>query len=286
MKILKSQRKLEINGFFIGFIVSGLFHICLIYTILLYKPDIKKVNPINITKIDLEFFEIGGGLNDAPPVKNVEPIEQVEDVEIAKEVVEPKEEIVEVVKEVEEIIKEKEIVEVVKEDLNIIKKEKIDKVIKKEKPKPVKKQKKVQQQNKKVENKQLNEQKETANSGYNAYNLNSNKIASSAITRENTTQSLSANEKADIGAQIQAIIAKEAQKNYPRAARRMRKQGVSVIEFTYHKNGDVANLKVTKSSGHKILDDTVLSVINKVKHKFPKIKADTTFEVPIKFTLR
>ncbi|MBE7357356.1 energy transducer TonB [Campylobacter sp. RM12327] len=93
-------------------------------------------------------------------------------------------------------------------------------------------------------------------------------------------------QKADIGAQIQAIIAKQAQKNYPRVARRMRKQGVSVIEFAYHKNGDVANLKVAKSSGHKILDDTVISVIQSVKNKFPKIDVSTTFEVPIKFALK
>ncbi|WP_033915959.1 energy transducer TonB [Campylobacter sputorum] len=259
MKILKLQRKLEIDGFITGFIISALFHIALIIIIFIYKPYKKEVNPINITKIDLEFFEIGGGLNDAPPAKDVEPVEQIEEVEIIKEAIEP------------EPIQE-EIVEVVK----------------KEKPKPVKKQKKVQkqQQDKKVENKQQNEQKTTLNSGYNAYNPNSNKIASSSITGQNTSQSLTPAQKADIGAQIQAIIAKQAQKNYPRAARKMRKQGVCIVAFTYHEDGSITNLKVAKSSGHKILDDTVISVIQSVKHKFPKIDVSTTFEVPIKFTLK
>ena len=47
----------------------------------------------------------------------------------------------------------------------------------------------------------------------------------------------------------------------------------------------MTNLKVKKSSGHKILDDTVIQAINKVKHRFPKISAKTTFDGPVKFTL-
>ena len=285
MKISQSQQKLENNGFLIGVLISALFHGALIYWIFFYAPKLKAQPPVNITKIDLNIFKVGGGPNDEAPTETVEPIAEEEIVEINEPVeVEEVVEEVEVVKEVEiiepaeEAIEEVEIIEPAEEAIIVEKKPEPKpepkKVAKKPTPKPAPK---------KVEKKP--KPKQAKSGGFNAYNPNANNVASSAINSENTAQSISADEKLNIAAQIQAIIAKEAKKNYPVRAKRLRQRGTSTISFTYSPDGSVTNLKVKKSSGHKILDDTVIQAINKVKHKFPKISAKTTFDVPVKFTL-
>ena len=287
MKISQSQQKLENNGFLIGALISALFHGALIYWIFFYAPKLKTQPPVNITKIDLNIFEIGGGPNDEAPTETVEPVVEEEIVEINEPVEEAIEEVekieeVEIIEpvEVEDVVEKVKIIEPVEEAIIVEKKPKHEpkpepkKVAKKPTPKPTPK---------KVEKKP--EPKQAKSGGFNAYNPNANNVASSAINSENTTQSISADEKLNIAAQIQAIIAKEAKKNYPVRAKRLRQRGTSTISFTYSPDGSVTNLKVKKSSGHKILDDTVIQAINKVKHKFPKISAKTTFDVPVKFTL-
>lgn len=274
MKISQSQQKLENNGFLIGVLISALFHGALIYWIFFYAPKLKAQPPVNITKIDLNIFKVGGGPNDEAPAETVEPIVEEEIVEIS----EPVEEVVEEVEEIEEV----EIIEPVEEAI-IVEKKPEPEPKPKPKPKKVAKKPTPKPTPKKVEKKP--EPKQAKSGGFNAYNPNANNVASSAINSENTAQSISADEKLNIAAQIQAIIAKEAKKNYPVRAKRLRQRGTSTISFTYSPDGSVTNLKVKKSSGHKILDDTVIQAINKVKHKFPKISAKTTFDVPVKFTL-
>lgn len=295
MKILQSQQKLENNGFIIGILVSALFHGILIYFIFFYAPKLNTQPQVNITKIDLNIFEVGGGPNDEAPAETVEPIVEEEIVEInepVEEVVEEVEEIeeVEIIEpvEVEDVVEEVKIIEPVEEAI-VVEKKPEPKPKPKPKPEPKPEPKKVAKKPtpkptpKKVEKKP--EPKQAKSGGFNAYNPNANNVASSAINSENTAQSISADEKLNIAAQIQAIIAKEAKKNYPVRAKRLRQRGISTISFTYSPDGSVTNIKVKKSSGHKILDDTVIQAINKVKHKFPKISAKTTFDVPVKFTL-
>ena len=289
MKISQSQQKLENNGFLIGALISALFHGALIYWIFFYAPKLKIQPPVNITKIDLNIFKVGGGPNDEAPAETVEPIVEEEIVEISEpveEVVEEVEEIeeVEIIEpvEVEDVVEEVEIIEPVEEAIIVEKKPEPEPKPKPE-PKKVAKKPTTKPTPKKVEKKP--EPKQAKSGGFNAYNPNANNVASSAINSENTAQSISADEKLNIAAQIQAIIAKEAKKNYPIRAKRLRQRGISTISFTYDTDGSVTNIKVKKSSGHKILDDTVIQAINKVKHKFPKISAKTTFDVPVKFTL-
>ena len=296
MKISQSQQKLENNGFLIGVLISALFHGALIYWIFFYAPKLKAQPPVNITKIDLNIFKVGGGPNDEAPAETVEPITEKEIVEISEpveEVVEEVQEIeeVEIIEPVEEAIEEVEIIEPAEEaieEVEIIEPAE-EAIIVEKKPEPKPEPKKVAKKPtpkpapKKVEKKP--KPKQAKSGGFNAYNPNANNVASSAINSENTAQSISADEKLNIAAQIQAIIAKEAKKNYPLRAKRLRQRGTSTISFTYSPDGSVTNLKVKKSSGHKILDDTVIQAINKVKHKFPKISAKTTFDVPVKFTL-
>ncbi|NLK67364.1 MAG: energy transducer TonB [Campylobacteraceae bacterium] len=295
MKISQSQQRLETKGFILGLFISIALHAGVVGAYI-YRPATKEVPAVNITKIDLGFFEIGGGLNDAPPVEDAEVAEELleeleEPVEAIEEPVE--EEIIEeIIEPIEEVVEEPEVIEEVVETIEEIEDPIIIEKPKEEpkpepKPEPKKEIKKPEPKKEKPKPQPKKEVKKQSVSGYNAYNPDApNKVASSAITGENTMQSLSPSEKADIGAQIQAIIAKEAQKNYPSRARRMNQQGTTTIEFTYHTDGKITNLKVTKSSGHKILDETVLQVIDRVKSRFPKISATTTFTVPIKFTLR
>lgn len=283
----QSQQKLENKSLVIGLLVASLLYGGTICGYYYFKPSKKQAPVLNITKIDLDMFEIGGGLNDAPPTPD-EPINEVlepeeilkDEAEVIEEIVEPEtiEEVVEVVEEIEPIedIITPEVVEKKPEPKKIDKKPEPKKVVKKPAPKkPVNK----------VEKKEKPAKKPSNSGGYNAYNPNSNKVASSAITGENTIQTLSASEQKSIGAQIQAIIAREAKKNYPTKAKRLRQRGTSVISFTYNPDGSVTNIRVKNSSGYKILDDTVIQTINKVKSRFPKIKASATFETPVKFTL-
>ena len=264
MKISQSQQKLENNGFLIGALISALFHGALIYWIFFYAPKLKTQPPVNITKIDLNIFEIGGGANDEAPTETVEPVVEEEIVEIN----EPVEKVIEEV----EVAEEPEIIKPVEEAIIVEKKPEPEpkKVVKKPAPKKVEKKSKP---------------KQAKSGGFNAYNPNANNVASSAINSENTAQSIGADEKLNIGAQIQAIIAKEAKKNYPIRAKRLRQRGISTISFTYSPDGSVTNIKVKKSSGYKILDDTVIQAINRVKNKFPKISAKTNFNISVNFTL-
>lgn len=290
MTIYQSQQNLENKSLFFGLLMAFLLYtgfFCGYYYLLFSKKD----TPIlNITTIDLDMFEIGGGLNDATPTPDIAPTPPIE--EVKEEIVEEEkvDEVVEEEKEVvepeitEEIIKQEEIKEIVEAEVN----ENIFEEIPKAKPKP----------NKKVEEKSIHKestqkpvkkpkQTSTTNSGgLNAYNPNANKIASSAINNQNTIQNLTASEKNSISSQIQAIIAKEAIKNYPRTATLRRQEGITTISFTYSPNGVVSNIIIKQSSGHKILDDTVINVINKVKTKFPPINVQTNFTIPIKFSIK
>lgn len=90
---------------------------------------------------------------------------------------------------------------------------------------------------------------------------------------------------ANIASQIAAIITREVKKNYPENARKRRQTGVVQVSFLYDINSVVKDIKIVKSSGFEILDNHVLKVINKVKHKFPKPDTSATYVVPVKYTL-
>lgn len=255
MKISQSQQKLQIKGEILGFGVSLVLHIVLLCFFVFSDFKSKKPTAINTTRISLDMFQIGGGKSDLAPSKEViEPISQQPEPIVE---IKPKEEIVE-----EKIIKK------------VVKKQE-----KKHKPRKEKPKKDELKDTKNTEDKQVVE------GGNNALNPSTNNIASSHMSSNTPIQSLSASEKESIGAIIQAIIAKEAKKNYPRKARMRRQQGTVIVTFDYMPGKIISNIHISRSSSHKILDETVLNVINKVSSKFPDIKAKTTFSIPIKFNL-
>lgn len=89
----------------------------------------------------------------------------------------------------------------------------------------------------------------------------------------------------EIFAKIGQLIAQYAIKRYPNDAKKRRQQGLSIIQFSYKKNGIVDNIKVI-SGKYDSLNNAVIKAIEKTKHKFPKINTDVVFEVPVRFELK
>lgn len=265
---------LKNKGLALGFVVSLVLHASVVWGLYRLGPKPEPITDINMARIDLGKFIVGGGESDAEPLP--EPVEPVQEEEILEEIVEETEavepEVVETMPEITEITEDTIVEEVVEEI-----KPPVEEIVKKsEKPKE-----KVSK--KRVEKKQT--KKSTRQGGNNAINASSNTVASSPVTSDKPTQSMNASELSSIMGQIQSIIAREAKKNYPSSAKKRRQRGTVTVEFSYAPFGVVSGIRVVKSSGHKILDDTVVAVIERVKGKFPPIKEKTTITVPVKFSL-
>lgn len=87
---------------------------------------------------------------------------------------------------------------------------------------------------------------------------------------------------------IQVKIAKA--KSYPVLAKRRRQQGKAILSFKLSQDGNVLDLKVEKSSGHKSLDQAALKAIKKGV-PYPIIpetlsKKYAFFKIPISFVSR
>ena len=82
----------------------------------------------------------------------------------------------------------------------------------------------------------------------------------------------------------------EANKQYPRRARRLGQQGKALVSFTISRNGDITAIRISRSSGRKILDQAVIDTIRRISGQLPfpeEITRDQwTFTVPIAFRLR
>jgi protein TonB len=90
----------------------------------------------------------------------------------------------------------------------------------------------------------------------------------------------------DFVARIRAAI-KEAT-IFPREAARRKQYGTVSVKFTMRRNGSLVLLRIVKSSGRPILDETALEILRKASKKFPpippSIRRDTiTYVVPIVF---
>lgn len=55
-----------------------------------------------------------------------------------------------------------------------------------------------------------------------------------------------------------------ALKKYPKMAKRRKLEGVAHIKFTLAKNGNITNVFLDKSSGHKLLDKAALKILNAI----------------------
>ncbi|NQY20781.1 MAG: energy transducer TonB [Campylobacteraceae bacterium] len=70
---------------------------------------------------------------------------------------------------------------------------------------------------------------------------------------------------------------------YPDIAIKTKQQGLSIIEFYLHPNGDISNLKLKKSSGYTSLDKESIDVIKTAYKEYPKPKEKTKMIFYIRF---
>ena len=88
-----------------------------------------------------------------------------------------------------------------------------------------------------------------------------------ANQKATTGRANSANSGGDPGAkasyfsQLKSALAQS--KRYPRASRRRNEEGVVSLSFVAHADGSVSDVNITKSSGHKRLDNAVLDMIKR-----------------------
>jgi protein TonB len=82
----------------------------------------------------------------------------------------------------------------------------------------------------------------------------------------------------------------ERNKRYPREARMQHQEGVATLRFTLDRGGRLLAFKLERSSGHRVLDDEVLAMIQRAAPlpPFPPEMSEAQLElvVPIRFSLR
>jgi len=88
--------------------------------------------------------------------------------------------------------------------------------------------------------------------------------------------------------ELREIIAKN--KSYPRIAKRMKKEGTSIIAFLLKKSGNIENVVLEKSCGHRIIDKAALHLVRSIVSYKP-IPDDVSLEdlemiVPIAYNIK
>lgn len=71
---------------------------------------------------------------------------------------------------------------------------------------------------------------------------------------------------------------------YPAPARRMGWKGHLTVSFVICEGGSVENIRIVRSSGHKILDENALSTVKKIQ-PFPKPPVRAEIVIPIEYRL-
>nr|WP_237489211.1 energy transducer TonB [Tsuneonella aeria] len=95
-------------------------------------------------------------------------------------------------------------------------------------------------------------------------------------------------QEADYFAQLSAHLNKR--KRYPTEAKKARQQGVVTVRFTVHADGSVTGSAIRRSSGHELLDQATLELLQRVAPlpRFPKsmTKPSITLSLPIDYSLQ
>ncbi len=79
-------------------------------------------------------------------------------------------------------------------------------------------------------------------------------------------------------------------KTFPVEAKRARQEGIVTVRFTVDRNGNVSNVLIRRGSGHELLDNATLQLLQRVA-PLPRMPASmqrdsVTFSLPIDYTLR
>lgn len=82
----------------------------------------------------------------------------------------------------------------------------------------------------------------------------------------------------------------EQHRRYPRAAERLRQQGVAYVRFAVDRQGNARNIRIGQSSGHPLLDAETLDTVRRgspVPPPPPEIGGDPVeVMVPVAFFIR
>ncbi len=72
---------------------------------------------------------------------------------------------------------------------------------------------------------------------------------------------------------------------YPRLAAKLRISGINIVEFVFHANGNISNLRITNSSGYEILDKYTLELIEIAYKDYPRPKTSTKLKFNVRYKL-
>ncbi|GGD39724.1 hypothetical protein GCM10012288_12190 [Malaciobacter pacificus] len=72
---------------------------------------------------------------------------------------------------------------------------------------------------------------------------------------------------------------------YPRIAAKLRLSGTNIVEFLFHPNGSISNLKIIDSSGYEVFDEYTLELIEIAYKDYPKPKTTTKLRFNVSYRL-
>jgi protein TonB len=103
-----------------------------------------------------------------------------------------------------------------------------------------------------------------------------------------TTTQVSGQALKSYKARLRQLI--ETNKRYPKRAKRRGEQGTVIVSFVIFSNGQVKNIRISKSSGSSVLDNAAKKAVSKVSGKLPFTtainKKQWQFTVPVVYRLR
>lgn len=271
MKILPLRLSLSKKSTLGGFVGSALFHAVLITSFINFYEELKPASEEKMTKISLNVFNSPIPLPPAaepvtappapPAPPPTEPVVVPEPIPIPEPVPEP----------------------IVKPEP----KKEIKKLIEKPKPKPKK-----QTEKPVAKPEPIPEPTPAPPVAYPSPQIEADKTATiSAAPSGNLSDS--ANTIAEFNfassagderfSKIQQAIKKH--QKYPKRAAKMKHQGVVEVSFLFKKNGEVDNVKVTKTSGYDSLDEAAMNTIIRAFKEFPLLEKDYLIKIPMSYKL-
>ncbi|BAF69834.1 energy transducer TonB [Nitratiruptor sp. SB155-2] len=74
-------------------------------------------------------------------------------------------------------------------------------------------------------------------------------------------------------------------RGYPYIAVKTRQEGVNLVEFYLHPNGDITGLKILSSSGYEVLDKNTLETIKTAYKDYPLPKETTLIRIYVRYSI-
>ncbi|NPA57350.1 MAG: energy transducer TonB [Epsilonproteobacteria bacterium] len=74
-------------------------------------------------------------------------------------------------------------------------------------------------------------------------------------------------------------------RGYPSISVKTRQQGINVVEFYLHPNGDISGLKIIGSSGYEALDENSLETVRTAYKDYPLPKEKTKIRIYVEYRL-